>query len=187
LVLHRGLNARFKSGVFIALGASLAEGIYAFLAFWGFDVLLADHSWIEPVSRGFAAAIMVVLAVVFLRPARTSEAPGAAPPPRPNVLGSAALGFTITGMNPTLIATWVSAVIILRSSVSGSFDSFAALAFGIGATAGIVSWFGTMLGLLYRFRARFQRRSIEAVRRGTGILLLCLAIWFAWRFVACFV
>src|SRR5690606_5142629 len=109
LVLARGLGGRLRRGLCISMSPAVAEGIYAFLAFWGFGTLLAEYPWITPVSRGAGAVILLTLGVIFVRPARPSveTVPGkASDPPRLTPTRSAALGFSITAMNPTLIATW---------------------------------------------------------------------------------
>ena len=49
LVFGRGLQGRGRSGVSLALGSSIAESMYAYLAFWGFSALLGSYAWIEPV------------------------------------------------------------------------------------------------------------------------------------------
>ena len=57
LVFSRGIQGRFRSGVFISLGGGVAEALYSFLAFWGFSSYLTRYPFIVPVSRAAAAAI----------------------------------------------------------------------------------------------------------------------------------
>ena len=40
LVFGRGLEGRLRSGVYLAIGAAIAESIYAYLRVWGFSELL---------------------------------------------------------------------------------------------------------------------------------------------------
>lgn len=179
LVFTRGVEDRFRSGIAIAAGAALAEGIYAFLAFWGFSTLLADYEILVPISRGAAAAILAVLGLVFLR--RRSGPVG---PPRAERHGtSLALGFTITALNPTLIATWTAAVTTLFSTGLVSFAPHLAWPFSLSAIVGILAWFGALLLLLRRARGRLRQATLDRIVRVMGALLLALSVWFAVQLV----
>jgi threonine/homoserine/homoserine lactone efflux protein len=182
IVVRRGLEARFRSGAFVAIGAALPEAGYAYLAFWGFSTFLAQYAWIEPVSRGAAAVILVVLAVTFMRyqprgDVTAREGSG-------DAIRSFWLGFTITALNPTLIATWTAATTTLYSVRAVALAPRDALAFATGAAVGIVAWFMVLLALMKRFRGRFRQETLGRVVRGFGWFLAALAAWFVWRFAA---
>jgi threonine/homoserine/homoserine lactone efflux protein len=182
LVFGRGLEDRARNGLFLASGAAIAESIYAYLAFWGFSAFLARYPWIEPTSRVAAAVILTGLGIHFYRKQPSPE--GVVPP----VQGvgnkrSFFLGFTITALNPTLIATWTAAVTTVYSLDIVRFDSSEALPFSLGAFTGIVSWFATLLYLLNRFRSRFSRGSLDRLVHAMGILLIVLGLGIATRFI----
>src|SRR5277367_911376 len=67
LVVSNGVNGRYKDSLEIALGAAVAEGIYAFLAFWGFATFLARYPVVLPISHAVTAVILLTLGVYFLR------------------------------------------------------------------------------------------------------------------------
>lgn len=181
VVLQRGMTGRAASGAWVGLGCAVAEAIYAFIAVWGFSTFLAQYDWVEPTSRAVAALILGVLAVIFLRyrsPALTHEA-------RPRELPgkSIALGFTITLLNPTLIATWTGATTTLYSTGAVELSSRSAPLFAVGAFAGISGWFAGLSYLLYRLRGQFRTDTLDRAVRVIGGLLLVLAGWFTWRFI----
>jgi len=181
LVFARALRGRMREGLYVAIGGALAEAIYAALAFWGFASLLERYAWIQSVSDGLAAVILAALGVLFLchRGTEISDAGG------PGRSGAGLLlGFTITALNPTLIATWSAASAMLLSTGLLEFRSQHALPFGFGALVGIVLWFATLLRLVGRFRERFSYDRLVAVIRVMGGGLLVLAMWFAWRLIA---
>lgn len=181
LVVQRGLAARYRSGAFIALGSALPEGVFAYLAFWGFSTFLAQYSWIDPVSRGAAALILVALAIAFSRQkTKTAEITESGSDDRSK---SFWLGFTITALNPTLIATWTAAATTLASIREAPLSPREALVFAIGATAGVVGWFLGLLELMRRYRARFKPETLDRAVRFMGYLLFGLAAWFVWRFI----
>lgn len=182
LVFSRGLENRARSALYLAGGAAIAEGGYAYLAFWGFSAILSTHPWVEPVSRAAAALILTGLGVHFTRKPRSDDGERV---PDPNVGNKRSffLGFTVTALNPTLIATWTGAVTFVYSLDVVRFDGASALPFSIGACLGIVVWFSVLLTLLNRFRARFSRSTLSRVMRGTGVFLIVLGGVFAVRFV----
>lgn len=187
LVLSRGLEERHRAGLLIAVGAAIAEGFYAFLAFYGFGALLSELSWITPVSRGAGAIILLVLGVVFLRTPRPRDAGRLDARPVGEGRRAALLGFTVTAMNPTLIATWTAAVTTLFGTGWITFSPRAAAVFGGGAMLGIVAWFATLLTVIRKLNRHFQPSLLERVRRAMGVFLLLLSGYFAAIFIAYFV
>ncbi len=182
LVLQRGLTRRYKDGFAIGLGCAVAEAGYAFLAFWGFATFLADYPIIEPASRLLAALILIGLGVSFARyrgPKLSDERPPAATTYR-----SALVGFTITALNPTLIATWTAATTTLYSTGLIQADPIAALPFAGGCFVGIAGWFSLLTYLLKRYETRFRRETLDLVVRIVGWLIVALGVFFAYRFVA---
>ncbi len=186
LVVARAMSERFKSAFFIAVGAGIAEGLYAALAFWGFGALLEGNPWIEPVTRGAGAVILAILGVVLMR--HPKPKPEGAPPPRKTRgYGSFAIGFTITAVNPTLIATWTAAVTAIYGSGAVTFSPKNAVAFSLGTMVGIIGWSSTLLGAMWKMRQRFRPDILAKTRRATGVLVLGLAVFFIYRFVTYFV
>jgi threonine/homoserine/homoserine lactone efflux protein len=180
LVFGRGLEDRARNGLFLASGAAIAESVYAYLAFWGFSAFLTSYPWIEPTSRIAAAIILTSLGVHFYRRKPTPE--GARPVSYGNKR-SFFLGFTVTALNPTLIATWTAAVTTLYSLDIVRFDSSGALPFSLGACTGIVTWFATLLYLMNRFRSRFSRATLDKIVRWMGVTLIVVGLSIAARFV----
>ncbi len=181
LVVARGIEGRFRAGGYIALGGGIVEAVYAFLAVWGFSTFLADYPVIDPISRAGGAIVMTALGVTFLikkEPKKLADAP----PPRDSRWGNFALGAWICAINPTLIATWSAVTTTLHGSGWVSFtDPRLAYPFAAGCAAGITGWFMTLLWIIRRYRERFSETVLARLVRVIGALLLCLAVWFAWR------
>lgn len=179
LVLSRGLVGRYLSGVMIGIGCSIAEGVYAFLAFWGFATFLAGYPWIEGVSHVVAAVILLALGVTFARyeakKAKEREVSDRAFP-------SFALGFWITMLNPALLATWTASATTLSAS-GFTMTKGSAPFFALGVAIGISSWFSVLTWLLRRYRGRFRAEVLDKVIRVIGVLILGLGLYFAYRAV----
>lgn len=179
LVFGRGLCGRYRSGELLAFGAGIAESLYAFLAYWGMSQLLDRHPMLVLASRGVAAAILLVLGALFglrhPRAAPVSEAPE-------REKSSFVLGFAITILNPTFLATWTAAVAVLHSAGFVRRSVLSATLFAGGVLIGIVGWFWLMLRLMRRHRDRFSQETLNRVLQGIGLLLLGMGFWFAVRF-----
>lgn len=180
LVFARGIENRFRSGIAIATGGAIAEGIYACLAFWGFAKLLQEYTFVLPFSKIVAAIILFTLGIIFWR---TKEVKKQENEVQDSALGGFFLGFTITALNPTLIATWSAAATTLFSTGLIKLDTSFALPFGGAAIAGIISWFSLLLFLVYRFRDRFNEKTLTKIIRGMGVFVFAIGLYFLYQFI----
>jgi threonine/homoserine/homoserine lactone efflux protein len=166
----------------VGLGAALAEACYAAVAFWGFTRFFSEHPVVLPVSKGLSALLLVALGVYF---ARWSPAKGSALEPERRATGFL-VGFSVSALNPTLLATWSGAVAFLYARRLVHFTSLGALPFGLAAGAGVACWEAMLVGLLWHFGRRFSHRAMTWVVRGMGVLLLGGAVLSAMDFVRSF-
>lgn len=182
LVFSLGLEGRFKNGVYLAIGAAIAEAFYAYLAFWGFSEFLARYGWIEPLSKALAAIILIFLGLNLYR-RKSASGKIRKKLPSDGQKRSMVLGFTLTALNPTLIATWTAAVAILYSTEILAFSTARALPFSIGTCMGIASWFCLLLILLARYKSRFKSSTLDKVVNVMGVGLVILGLVFTYSFV----
>jgi threonine/homoserine/homoserine lactone efflux protein len=181
LVFGRGLEGRLRSGVYLAVGAAIAESVYAYFAYWGFSELLSHNDWIEPVTRTAAAVLLIGLGLHFtFGRKKTQELDPSLVEQKKNVGNkrSFLLGFTITALNPALIATWSAAVTALHSFDAVDFAPKNALPFSVGVLLGIAVWFTILLVVLGRFRGRFSRTTLDKMVRAMGVFLILLGAYF---------
>jgi threonine/homoserine/homoserine lactone efflux protein len=176
LVVSNGAKGRYGDALRIALGAATAEGVYAFLAFWGFATFLARHALVLPISHGVTAVILCGLGLRFLffklkegDRRREREA-------RP---GRFWVGFSVAALNPTLLATWGAVTTFLYARQLVHFTGLLAVPFGAFAAAGIAAWGLLTVALLKRFRNELPRAALTWVVRGMGVLLVGAGVWSA--------
>lgn len=213
LVVRHALEGRPKTAMMLGFGTGLAEGIYAFLALWGFSAILVQYPVVIPISKIVAAVILIGLGFWFTR--FTPHTPGfettptpPSPTPEPGakhkrhtltslqvdaVMKRAetaerpkqafGIGFTVTLLNPTLLATWAAASTTIMSMNLFKAEASNSVAFALGVIIGGTGWFALLSWLLSRFRHRFSPLTLQRVIRGMGWGLIALGVWFVIAFV----
>ncbi len=184
LVLTRGIQGRFRAGVFIAFGGGVVEAMYAFVAFYGFSTFSSKYPSILPLSSAAGAIVLTVLGITFVR--KQTTIPDAQSPVRESAVRNFLLGAWICAINPALIATWTAFTTTLYASDMVDLTSAHAIPFAIGCAAGISGWFMVLLLLVRKYRDRFSHATLAKVVRVIGALLLVLASWFFYRFAVYF-
>lgn len=180
LVLSTAFRQKYGSAIALNVGASLAEGLYAFLAFWGFATFLARHEEIIPIAHAVTAVVLLALGVYFVfwkfRDTKKREEKQA----------SFWVGFSISVLNPTLLVTWSAAVAWIYSHRFIDLRPWLAIPWGVAAAAGVAAWFFVLVGLVKRFHGRLPGRVIVVIVRAMGVALIGLSVWSAVEFVKSF-
>lgn len=186
LVLERSLAQRYADAEGIAVGGAVAESFYAAAAFLGFGVLVQRFPVLLVVARAAGALILLVVAYALWsgrnRPIETRQ-------PRTVAVGRLrgfGLGFSITAMNPTLLATWsvVSALAFGAFSLELGWGS--AFSFPIGAGLGVASWLLIFVRILRRGGEKLSGRAQERIRAAMIAFVLVVALWFAYEAAAAY-
>ena len=174
LVVSNGASGRYKEALRIALGAAVAEGIYAFLAFWGFATFLARHALVLPISHGLTAVILCALGARFLffKVKEEEVKPG-----EETKSGRFWVGFSVAAVNPTLLATWGAVTTFLYARQLVRFTGLLAIPFGLFAAAGIGVWGLLTVALMKRFRNHLPRATLTWVVRSMGVVLIGVGAW----------
>jgi threonine/homoserine/homoserine lactone efflux protein len=179
IVLESALCNRGRDGLAVAIGAAIAESLYALLAFWGMAAVFAHNPALVPASRIVCGLLLVGIgAYIFFRRGgarpiaqRAARFPG----------GRITFGFVISVLNPTLLATWVTAVAILHALVDIELKPANAIAFAASACVGIVIWFVLLVALVRRFGSHFGQAALNRFSRGIGVALVVLGAGLAGR------
>ncbi len=182
MVFSRAAQRRFGEALRIGVGAAVAEGFYAGLAFWGFTTFFAGNAMLMPVSHAAAALVLSPLGIRFMlwRPKEASDR-------REKKAGTALLGFTIAALNPTLLVTWSAAAAFVYSKGIDSPSAAHAIPFGLCAAAGVGAWALMLVLLLRRYGGKLPRIALSWTVRVLGLVLLALGVWSGVEFVIWFV
>ena len=182
IIVSKALEHRNRAAFFISIGASVAEAIYAYLAFWGFSTVLGSYPSLVPASRLIGACILTALGIyLVVRKSKTPEQAKARDQSNAVGIRNVLLGFSMTIVNPTLIVTWTAAVGAAHSTGVLRMYQRDAWTFSLGVLAGINTWFATLLVLLGRFKKNVTPQTIDKLIRGIGGLLIVLGAIFALR------
>jgi threonine/homoserine/homoserine lactone efflux protein len=178
LILDRAVSGRRVEGLFVAFGGALAEALYAFGVALLFPLLLGLSDTIVFVSR-IAGAVLVACAGVvlcihpdFVRHAGSKRR-----------RGSFVTGLALSGLNPTLIATWTVVVATLNSHGLLGRSAGAAVAFGLGVGAGVTGWFALLVVLSHAAKDFFEGPRRKQTIRVLGFVLVCAGGYLVFRTV----
>jgi len=174
MVLSRAAAGKFGEGLRIGLGAAVAEGLYAGMAFWSFAALLGRSTLLVPLARGATALVLMPLGVrfVFWRSKEDGDR-------RRGRAGTSLLGFSISALNPTLFLTWSAAVGVVLSRQPRPLWEWDAIPFGLSAGAGVALWFLTLVLLLRHYGEKLGRDVMPWMVRGLGLVLFAMGLWSA--------
>ena len=172
MVFSRASHRRYEEALHIGLGAAVAEGIYAAVAFWSFTSLLASHPLIVPVSRGVTAVVLSAFGVRFAlwKQHDTKDK-------YERRAGTSLVGFSLSAINPTLLVTWSAAVALLYSKGLGVSSPLAAIPFGVSAAVGIGAWFAILVAILRKFEGKLPVAVLTWTIRALGVGLVGLGVW----------
>jgi threonine/homoserine/homoserine lactone efflux protein len=177
MVVTRAVQGQPGQAARIGLGAAAAEAFYAGVAMWGFATFLSRHAWVLTASRGVSAVVFAAIGIHFL-----VWRPKPSLPPESRFTGLLE-GFTVSALNPTLLATWTGAVAALYGHGLAPREPIAALPFGAAAGLGVAVWELAMVALIRKSGNRVPARLLTWVIRGMGLLVIGAGVISAVSFV----
>ena len=183
MIVERSIQARFGGAFLLALGTSVADGLYAAFAVYGFSFLV-DYPWVMPASKAVAGVLLIAVGLMF---ALKTTAPGeqAHDPNRDpdSLIGHFALGLGLTLANLTLLATWTVATSMLYASGWVTLGPSTGIPFGLAVAAGAACWFCMIVVIIRKIRGRFKPESLARFIKWMGWGLVGLGAWFTVLFV----
>jgi len=170
VVVDTTLDDHPRKGLDIAMGAAIAESIYAAVAFWGLTRLFAQYPMFLPLSRLLGGAVLFVVGLYFTF-RRVRHEKKSKPEPLHDRRRNLLLGFTIALFNPALIATWAAAIAATHAFLPSNYSVSDTLPFAIGACLGIVSWFWLLIRIVCRAKNHLRVRLLDVAVKLMGVAL----------------
>jgi threonine/homoserine/homoserine lactone efflux protein len=174
LVIKDAFEQGGNGGVDIAVGAAVAEAIYALVAFWGLTAVLVRFPVLASIARVLGDVLFVGICIYLVlakkgRKVSQDVAEGAQ--------GRRWIrGFVSAIVNPTLIVTWTSAVAALHATGMVQMRPSGAVPFAVGVGLGIIGWFAFLVKIVERFRGRMRPESLGRVARGMGWAMIAIGM-----------
>jgi threonine/homoserine/homoserine lactone efflux protein len=176
LVLERGLIRRGREGLGVAIGAALAESVYAFLAYWGLGTVLHASPMLLRASRLVGAGVMITLGIYLATRKSVPPVAEADPAPEGRKRRGFLLGLSVTFLNPTIIVSWTMVTATVHSTGWVAPGLISAIVFALGVGVGIVVWFATLLRLIDRFQSGLRPKTVDRVLNVTGWLVVAIGL-----------
>jgi threonine/homoserine/homoserine lactone efflux protein len=171
MVLRKGMLGQFRAGRAVALGGTLAEGIYCLLAVLGMERLLLAYPVLDVFTRWVGALVLMGLGLVFIITRKEIEHDTVKVHDDSAFGGPFLAGFAVSALNPTLLLTWSGAVAAVHA-VAGTMAGWHRWLFPVAVSAGVYLWFVLMLAAMRHWHGRFGARTMHQFMRLCGWLLL---------------
>ncbi len=180
ILVARGVQGRVSSGLALAIGAALAESMYAALAYWGAASVAGAFGELVPGGRIARAILLVTVGAMLLL-----SRPQSPDSNRGGEHGDFGLGFLMAAVNPTFLVTWTAIAAVCRSTGQATGGIVGAGLFAAGVAAGAVAGGGVLLLVTRRYRESVRVERLVHVLRVCGGVLVALgladAIWLLVR------
>ena len=176
LVVDRSVSGRRAEGLFIAFGGALAEAVVAFGVALLFPLLFALSHTVVAVSRIAGASLVGLIGLLLLIYPDVVKRP-----PTTRRSGSFLTGLVLSGVNPTLLATWTVVVATLHAHGLMGRSAAVAVFFGLGVGAGVAGWFALLVLLSGAARDFLQGERRTRTVRVLGLVLVCAAGYLFFR------
>jgi arginine exporter protein ArgO len=177
LIVQVGIKCGFRCAFAAGAGAATADLIYAGLAVLGGAALAGAVDSVGDSLRIVSSIVLVVIAIVGLRRARTPpEETEITYPDRSELAGTYARFLGLTIINPTTILYF--AAVIIGLGVASDLTAGAGVVFVLGAFLASLSW-QTLLAIIGGFarnRLTLRTQTIAVVMGNLVILALAVVI-----------
>lgn len=178
-VVQRSLRRDFLHAFSIGAGSSLAEAIYCYSALVGVSLFVDQFIWLKPVLRWVGILVLLGLGAYFLlghMPSAPDESEFSNPTAA-SAGGAFSLGFIVTILNPSMLATWAAAIAYMQGLDIVTFEAWHHWSFPLSVVAGELTWFVILVTTLHRLGHAISERTIYGIIRTIGGILVALGIW----------
>lgn len=174
MAIQRAVRSGFHHGVYVGLGAVVADTIYAAAAIFGVSAITqfidGQLRLIEIV--GGALLIIFGLKIWHTHPHLNGNGNGNGDEGEHGFLGEAAAAFFMAITNPGTIFAFISIFGVLGDYRPAHGNHFGALMMVAGVSAGATSWWITVSALVSHFKARIDDQWLGRANHIAGFVLM---------------
>jgi threonine/homoserine/homoserine lactone efflux protein len=173
MALHRALRSGFLAGLTTALGALLADTMFAAAALFGLAAIVGFIEGHAGLIRLVGGVVLVVFGVLIMRKHPHFNA---GPVARGGLLAGAATAFAMTITNPGAVLGILALIGGLGDRGPEPGDFRGALAILLGVMLGGATWWLAICGLAHRFRARITDKWLDWINEVAGLMLVLFGL-----------
>ena len=177
MAIRQAAHYGFRQGLFVGLGAVVADTLYAAAAIFGVS---AVTQFIEGEFNTIAAVGSVILIVFGFKimnthPHLEKEADG----PRTSLWGDATAAFFMVVTNPGVVLAYVAIIGGLGHWRPILGDRFSELAMVAGVAAGAAFWWALLAAGVTHFAAKIDDHWLDRANRIAGFILIAFGLVIA--------
>jgi len=176
-VFKRGATGRYRDGILLATGASVAESSYCAFALFGYSFVVDRFPVVRPIIGVLGALIMVGLGVHFLLTKHCSAEDAVVPPAPHDGIRDLTLGFSMVALNPSVMVSWLAVLAALHAIGLEPVGGGDRLLLVGGVATGIVAWFSVLIWLLHHGRTWIRPVVFDRTLRACGGGLCVLGLY----------
>lgn len=181
LCIQRTLNGGRAHGISTALGAAMSDLLYALLAVFSMSIVIEfiqTHQFILQVI----GTIVVFLFGLYTYASNPVKKLKKMQNENKNYIQDFLTSFGLTITNPLVIFLFIA--LFAKFSYITDETTFVGSLLGIlFIMLGACFWWSFLVGIVNYFRGRFNLRGLYVINRGTGIVLMLLAVISAGNFL----
>ena len=176
-VFKRGAAGRYRNGILLAAGAAAAEAGYCAAALFGYGLVVDRWPAVRPIIAVAGGLAMLGVGIYFLAIRHLPAGDKAVPPPPTGWVRDLTLGFSMVGLNPTVMVNWLAMLAALHAVGIEMIGDSVRLVF-VGCVAlGIVAWFSVLTWLLHHGRSRIRPARLDRMLRTFGGVLCAVGLY----------
>jgi len=188
-IFHSSLNKHYMHAIFVAIGASLGDGIWALTAFFGISPFRNGNQNLEWVFFLITAIITGCLGIFALKDSKCVEKKEDEITTiiRKKKRWAFLKGFALVIVNPLAVVSWMIVLKFLDSfGIKIPMNFNYELFFFITVASGAVSYFLLIVLITNKMKHFFNPERTAKITRYVGYLLLAFSVYFLYHTINSF-
>ncbi len=178
-VMMKGLSNKTGQGLMIGAGSGSMDFVYCAAAMLGISSFNSNPN-VDLVFKiaSFVVFLFIGIKTTFFKlpeakPSKSEESPG--------FKRYFLFGIILYLSNPSFIAYWITVAGIIRGYHIFAVSAYNNLFFALGTGVGTTAWFFILLELVEKQKMRLDRKKIQKITRGFGVVLLLISVFMGYK------
>ena len=179
MIFRSSLLGNYMKSVSLILGAAIMEAVYCFIALTIIDYYFYDEMF-QIISKVLSVIILFFVGIyVFRTKFQENQQINTGKYYSTNFVQSFLVGFTLVGLNPSIILTWsVAAAVLISFGVVEIVLVFDVIIFTVFALIGNISGGFCLVLLVKKFNRFLTPSVINHLFKFIGIIVILFSVYF---------